>query len=116
MQASPEVVGAAALAARRRSLGPPRAVFVNLWARSGRDGASVQADCHDDLDEAAADAASPSLYAYAGTLMAGGPDGPARLLDLSAHGEAVLAEAERGRRDEDRLSAALGRGAGRPVL
>ncbi|MBF0335443.1 MAG: hypothetical protein HQL40_17655 [Alphaproteobacteria bacterium] len=115
MRAFQDVVGAAAQAARRRPFGPPRAVFVNLWARSGREGISVQADCHDDLDEAAADAASPSLYAYAGTLM-GAPDGPARLLDLSAHGAAVLAEAERGLRDEDRLAAALCRGAGRPVL
>lgn len=115
MQASPDVVGAATRAARRRRLGPPRQVFVTLWARRGRDGVSVQGDCHDDLDQAAADAASPSLYAYAGTLMAG-PDGEARLLDLTAHGEAVLAEAARSLRDEDRLAAALCRGAGRNVL
>ncbi len=103
----------AARAARRH---PPLAapLFINLWCRRHGGAQSWHPDAFTDLDEAAADAAQPSLYAYAGTLMVTG--GRGRLLDLSAHGARLLAEARRERADERRHRRGLAAGAGRNVL
>lgn len=102
----------AAFSARRPMVGP---VLVNLWARRRGGRLSYQVEVFDDLDDAAADAASPSIYGYAGTLMAA-PDGTAALLDLTAHGDAVRGEAAEAAAEEERLECGLRQGAGRIVL
>ncbi len=93
----------------------PRPVYVNLWVRRARGGSSVQAEAFADRDTAAADAASPSLYTYAGTLIGGG-DGGATWDDLSGHGLAVLRERADQAAEEAALERGLRGGAGRPVL
>lgn len=90
-------------------------VFINLWARRHHGALSYQAELFRDLDAAAIDAASPSLYVYAGTIVAE-IDGSTRLIDLAALGGAILRDDRRNAADELRLELGLQRGAGRIVL
>lgn len=93
----------------------PQPLFVNLWTRRAAGRASWQADLFLAADDAAADAASPSLYCYAGTV-ALWPAAPPRLLDLSAHGAAVLADRLADAAAEAAHERGLRQGAGRRVL
>lgn len=90
-------------------------LFLNLWRRRAPRGSGYQADLYTDRDEAAADAASPSLYHYAGTVVIA-PAAPPRLVDLTGLGAAVLAERAADATEEAAFARSLSRGAGRPVL
>jgi hypothetical protein len=92
-----------------------QALFLNLWRRCDGKGAAYQADLYTDRDEAAADAASPSLYRYAGTVILV-PGAPPRLADLSHLGGAVLVERAADAAEEAAHIRALTTGAGRRVL
>ncbi len=91
-----------------------QALFLNLWRRTGR-AAGYQADLYTDRDEAAADAASPSLYAYAGTVVLV-PGLAPRWADLATHGAAVLTERAAAAAEEAAHEHSLRHGAGRRVL
>lgn len=93
----------------------PAPVFVNLWIRRSAKGVSYQTDVYASRDAAAADAATPGIYAYGGTLAAA-PSGAAVLLDLSEHGRALRRETAADARDDSAHERGLRRGAGRPVL
>lgn len=87
-------------------------LFVNLWRRRG---GGYQADLYVDRDDAAADAAAPSLYAYAGTVVLV-PGAPPRWADLERHGAAVRDERAADAAEEAAHERALRQGAGRRVL
>lgn len=100
--------------AARRNRPLPAPVYVNLWLRRRAGGICYQPDVFTDLDDAAADAAQPSLYSYAGTIVVTASG--CELLDLSEHGAAVERARRADRAEERRHRRGLGSGAGRGVL
>lgn len=93
----------------------PQPLFLNLWTRRAAGRASWQADLFVTVDDAAADAASPSLHSYAGTV-ALWPAAPPRLVDLSVQGAAVLADRRADAAAESAYERGLRQDAGRRVL
>jgi len=94
---------------------PTRTVFVNLWSRRAGGRVSYQAEVFTDPDDAALDAASPSIYAYAGTVCAL-PGGETRFADLSGRGAGLRRDDASAARDETAHERGLRQGAGRTVL